>query len=64
MQTVIYYCYGSNEQLHTVTRIYQGRQREPSVKTLRFNRSTKFSRHCQLNGGTQRRAFVYQRMEM
>ena len=33
-----------------------GRQREPSVKTIRFPLSAESWRHCVLNGGTQRRA--------
>ena len=33
-------------QLHAVSRIQQGRQREPSVKTLRFPLSTEFWRQC------------------
>ena len=37
-------------QLHAVSRTQQGRQREPSVKTLRFPLSAKFWRHCVLSG--------------
>ena len=43
-------------QLHTVFRIQQGRQRELSVKTLRSPLSAEFWRHCVLSGKTQRRA--------
>ena len=42
-------------QLHTVSRTLQGRQREPSVKTLRSPLSAEFWRHCVLSGGSQRR---------
>ena len=42
--------------VHAVYRTQQGRQREPSVKTLRSPLSTKFWRHCVLSGRTQRRA--------
>ena len=45
-----------SNQLHTVFRTQQGRQEEPSVKTLRFPLSAEFWRHCVLSGGTQRRA--------
>ena len=41
--------------LHAVSRIQQGRQREPSVKTLHSQLSAEFWRHCLLSGGTQRR---------
>ena len=50
--TTIFY----NNQLHTVFRIQQGRQRAHSVKTLRSPLSTEFWRHCVLSGRTQRRA--------
>ena len=43
-------------QLYAVSRTLQGRQREPSVKTLRSPLSAEFWRHCVLNGRTQRRA--------
>ena len=39
-----------------MSRTQQGRQREPSVKTLRSSLSTEFWRHFVLSGGTQRRA--------
>ena len=45
-------------QLHAVSRTQQGRQREPSVKTLRSPLSANFWRHCVLSGGTQRRSFA------
>ena len=41
-----------------MSRTQQGKQREPSVKTLRFPLSAKFWRHCVFSGGTQRRAFA------
>ena len=41
---------------HSVCRTQQGRQREPSVKTLRSSLFAEFWRHCVLSGGTQRRA--------
>ena len=41
-------------QLHAVSRTQQGRQREPSVKTLRSPLSAEFWRHCVLSGRTQR----------
>ena len=40
-------------QIHAVSRTLQGRQREPSVKTLRSPFSAEFWRHCVLSGGTQ-----------
>ena len=43
-----------SNQLHAVSRTKQGRQREPSVKTLRSPLSAEFWRHCVLSGGTQR----------
>ena len=43
-------------QLHTVSRTQQGRQGEPSVKTLRSPLSAEFWRHCVLSGRIQRRA--------
>ena len=43
-------------QLHTVSRTQQGRQREPSVQTLRSPLSAWFWRHCVLRGRNQRRA--------
>ena len=46
----------SKNQLHTVSRTQQGRQREPSVKTLCFPLFAEFWRHCVLSGRTQRRA--------
>ena len=42
-------------QLHAVSRTQQGRQREPSVKTLRSPLFAEFWRHCVLSGRTQRR---------
>ena len=47
--------YKSN-QLHAVSRKQQGRQTEPSVKTLRSPLAAEFWRHCVLSGRTQRRA--------
>ena len=44
-----------SNQLHAVSRTVQGRQGEPSVKTLRFPLSAEFWKHCVLNGRTQRR---------
>ena len=44
-----------SNRLHAVSRTQQGRQGEPSVKTLRFSLSAKFWKHCVLSGGTQRR---------
>ena len=42
-------------QLHAVYhRTQQGRQREPSVKTLYAPLSAEFWRYCVLSGGTQR----------
>ena len=43
-------------QLHTISRTQQGRQREPSVKTLRSPLSAEFWRHCVLSGRPQRHA--------
>ena len=43
-------------QLHALSRTQQGRQREPSVKTLRSPLSAEFWRHCVLSGRTQHRA--------
>ena len=43
-------------QLQVVSHIPQGRQREPSFKTLRSPLSAEFWRHCVLSGRTQRRA--------
>ena len=43
-------------QLHAVSRTVIGRQREPSVETLRSPLSAEFWRHCVLSGRTQRRA--------
>ena len=45
-------------QLHAVSRTQQGRQREPSVKTLCFPFSAEFWRHCVLSGGTPRFALT------
>ena len=45
-----------SNQIHAVSRTQQGRQREPSVKTLRPPLSAEFWRHCVLSGRTQRRA--------
>ena len=43
-------------QLHAVSRAQQGRQSEPSVKTLRFPLSAEFWGHCVLSGENQCRA--------
>ena len=43
-------------QLHAVSRSQQGRQKEPSVKTLHSSLSAEFWRNCALSGRTQRRA--------
>ena len=43
------------KQLHAVSRTQQGRQREPSVKTLRSQLSAEF---CVLSGRTQRPRFI------
>ena len=43
-------------QLHAVSRTQQGRQREPSIKTLRSPLSAEYWRHCVLSRRTQRRA--------
>ena len=43
-------------QLYAVSRILQGTQMEPRVKTLRSPLSAEFWRHCVLSGGTERRA--------
>ena len=43
-------------QLHAVSRTQLGRQREPSVKTIRSPLSTEFWRYCVLSGRAQRRA--------
>ena len=48
---------------HTVYCTQQGKQREPSVKTLRFALSTEFWRHCVLSGGAQRRAWPRRQSE-
>ena len=45
-----------SNQIHAVSRTQQGRQREPSVKTLRSPLSAEFWRHCVLSGRTQRHA--------
>ena len=59
----MYDLYGN--QIHAVSRTQQGRQREPSVKTLRSLLSAEFWRQCVLRGGTQRRAlFRHQSEEM
>ena len=44
-------------QLHAVSRTHHGRQREPSVKTLRSLLSAELWKHCVLSGRTQRRAW-------
>ena len=41
-------------QLHAVSRTQQGRQREPSVRTLRSPLPADFWRHCVLSSGTPR----------
>ena len=43
-------------RLHAVSRTQQGKQREPSVKTLRSPLSAEFWRHCVLSGRIQRRS--------
>ena len=43
-------------QLHAVSRIQQGRQRELSVKIFRPPLSSELSQHCVLGGGTKRHA--------
>ena len=45
-----------SNQLYTVSRTQQGRQREPSVKTFRSPLSAELWRRCVLSGRTQRRA--------
>ena len=45
-----------SNQLHAVSRTLQGRQREPSVKTLRSPLFAVFWRHCVVSGRAQRRA--------
>ena len=50
------YIYLKLNQLHAVSRTQQGRQREPSVKSLRYPLSAEFWRHCVLNGRNQLRA--------
>ena len=45
-----------SNQLPAVSRTQQGRQREPSVNTLRSPLSADFWRHCMLSGRIQRRA--------
>ena len=47
---------GKINRLHAVSRIKQGRQREPSVKTFRSLLSAQLCRHYVLSGGTQGRA--------
>ena len=52
-------------QLHTISLTQQGRQREPSVRTLRSPLSAEVWRHCVLSGRTQHRALPrYQNEEM
>ena len=41
--------YDVEYQLHAVSRVLQGRQREPSVKTSRSPLSSEFWRHCMLS---------------
>ena len=43
-------------EFHVTSRIQQGRQTQPSVKTLRSPLCFKFRRHCVLNDGKQLRA--------
>ena len=43
-------------QLYAVSRTPKGRQREPSVKSLRSTLSAEFWRHYLLSGETQRRS--------
>ena len=50
-------------QLHAVSRSRQGRQKEPSVKTLRFPISAEFWGYCVLSGGTQLRALPLHQSE-
>ena len=45
-------------QLQALSRIQQGRQRKPSVETLRSPLSTEFWRRCVLIVGSQRRIFA------
>ena len=46
---------GKNKSASRCNPHTQGRQREPSIKTLRSLISAKFWRYCMLSGGTQRR---------
>ena len=54
-----YYSYANittfckKNQLHAVSRTQQGKQREPSVKTLRSPLSAEFWRQCVLSGRNQ-----------
>ena len=54
-----YYFKSNQNQLHALFRKQQGRQREPSVKTIHSPLSAEFWRHCVLSGGTQRRTFAW-----
>ena len=56
-------CNNQKNQLHAVSRIQQGRQRELSVKTLHSPLSAEFGRHCVLSGRTQRRALPQEHSE-
>ena len=51
---IIVFFYWHTNQLHAVSRTLQGRQREPSVKTLRSLLSAEFWWHCVLSGRTPR----------
>ena len=59
LQKIIKY----KNQFHAVSRTQQGRQREPSVKTLRSPLSVEFRGHCVFSGGTQRRAMPLHQSE-
>ena len=56
-RSLLVYLYTPNifYHLHAVLRTQQGRQREPSVKTLRSPLYAEFWRHCVLSRGIQRR---------
>ena len=65
--TKIYYIafinLSKSNQLHAVCHPQQGRQREPSVKTLCSALPAEFWRHCVLSGGTKRRSVPRHRSE-
>ena len=50
-------------KFYAVLRMQQGRQKEPSVKTLRCTFSTEFWRNCVLSGGTQRHSLIDTRVK-